>query len=86
MFAGKVSIESDALRRIKYWVPAILFAVVISVFSRQSFGEAHISRIIIPFLHAERAGWRLSWAVLTLLIAAGHGVSILRLHDWAQQP
>jgi len=105
--------------RLPYWIPAILVAVLISVFSTHYFSSAQTAQVIIPILHrlfpyasahtlsrmhtairklahviefgafsitvfhglrAERAGWKLQWAVLTLLIAIGYGA----LDEWHQ--
>jgi VanZ family protein len=106
-------------RRLKYWIPAICVAVVISVFSTHYFSSQQTARVIIPFLHrlfpwagfrtlgrmhtlirklahavefgvfsisvfrgvrAERSGWKLQWALLTLVIAAGYA----GLDEWHQ--
>lgn len=37
--------------RLKYWVPAILVAIAISVFSTHYFSGEETARIIIPILH-----------------------------------
>jgi VanZ family protein len=97
----------------------ILFALVISIFSTQDFGESHTARIIIPFLHwifpfaslhslhkmhmgirklahfaeysafsilvfralrSDRTGWRMSWAVVTLLICGAYA-SLDEIHQ-----
>jgi VanZ family protein len=107
----EMSVKTEALRYFKYWIPAILAAAMISVFSTGSFGENHTGKYILPFLHwllptasphllhrlhtgirkimhilefgmfsilifrarrSGRQGWRLSWAVATLLIAAAY--------------
>jgi len=107
------------LRQLKYWIPAISVAVVISVFSTRYFSAEQTGRVIVPILRwlfpsagqhllhlmhigirkaahvtefgifsiavfhgvrAERHGWRLDWAVLTLLIAAGYA----GLDEWHQ--
>ena len=99
------------MHRLKYWIPAILVAAIISTFSTHYFSGEQTARVIIPFLHhlfpwagvhtlhrmhvairkaahvtefgifsvavfrgvrAERTGWRLSWALLTLIIAVGY--------------
>jgi len=52
-----MSEESKRLARLNYWVPAILVALIISIFSTKSFASEHTGRIIIPFLH-----WLLPWA------------------------
>lgn len=97
--------------RLKYWIPAILVAAMISSFSTQYFSDQQTSRIIVPLLHwllpwadahlvhllhvgirkmahvtefavfsiavfhgmrGHRSGWRWSWALATLLIAAAY--------------
>jgi VanZ family protein len=106
-------------KRLKYWIPAICVAVLISTFSTHYFSSAETSRILIPFLHwifpaaslhtlnrmhtairklahvtefavfstavfhgvrGERYGWRLKWALITLMIA----VSYAGLDEWHQ--
>ena len=105
--------------RLKYWIPAICVAILISLFSTHYFSGEETARIIIPILHrifpfatdrelrwmhigirklahvtefgvfsiavfhgirAERRGWNLRWAVLTLVIA----VSYAGLDEWHQ--
>jgi|SRR5271166_3421235 len=105
--------------RLKYWIPAICVAVLISVFSTHYFSGQQTARVIIPFLRyifptasphtlhlmhvgirklahitefgvfsvavfhgvrAERCGWKLQWATITLLIA----VSYAGLDEWHQ--
>lgn len=105
--------------RIKYWIPAIVVAILISFFSTHYFSAQQTGRILIPILHwmfpqastrtlrlmhfgirkaahvtefgifsaavfhgirAERHGWKLSWALITLLIA----VSYAGLDEWHQ--
>lgn len=105
--------------RLKYWIPAICVAVLISVFSTHYFSGEETARFIIPFLRrifpaanphtlslmhvgirklahitefgvfsiavfhgirGERYGWRLQWAITTLLIA----VSYAGLDEWHQ--
>jgi VanZ family protein len=105
--------------RLKYWIPAICVAVLISVFSTYYFSGEQTSRWIIPILHrifpfashhtldrmhtlirklahvtefgafsiaifhgirGPRSGWRLHWAVYTLLIA----VCYAGLDEWHQ--
>jgi len=107
------------MHRLKYWIPAICVAAVISAFSTHYFSGEQTARVIIPWLHwlfpwagsrtlrlmhvairkaahvtefgifsaavfhgvrAERKGWRLSWAVLTLLIA----IAYAGLDEWHQ--
>ncbi len=38
-------------KRLKYWMPAICVAVLISTFSTHYFSSAETSKILIPFLH-----------------------------------
>ena len=105
--------------RLKYWLPAICIAVLISVFSTHYFSSEQTARIIFPILRwlfpsashhllhllhhlirkaahiiefaifstavfhgvrAERYGWKLSWAVITLVVA----VSYAGLDEWHQ--
>jgi VanZ family protein len=105
--------------RLRYWLPAIAIAIVISLFSTHYFSGEQTARVIIPILRwlfpsasyhllhlmhvgirkaahvtefgifsiavfhgirAERSGWRLKWAVITLLIA----VSYAGLDEWHQ--
>ena len=105
--------------RLKYWLPAIGIAIVISLFSTHYFSSEQTARFIFPILRwlfpsashhifrlmhlgirkaahitefgifsiavfhgvrAERPGWRLEWAVITLLIA----VSYAGLDEWHQ--
>lgn len=105
--------------RLKYWIPAICVAVLISLFSTHYFSAAQTARVIIPILRwffpsasphalhlmhvgirklahitefgvfsiavfhgvrAERHGWNLKWAAITLLIA----VSYAGLDEWHQ--
>jgi len=42
---------AEAIRIFRYWIPAILAAAMISVFSTGSFGENHTGKYILPFLH-----------------------------------
>jgi VanZ family protein len=106
-------------KNLKYWIPAICVAVLISTFSTHYFSSAETARFLIPLLrllfpaaspHAlslmhtgirklahitefgvlsiavfhgvrgERFGWRLQWAVITLIIA----VSYAGLDEWHQ--
>ena len=106
-------------RRLKYWIPAICVAILISIFSTHYFSSAQTERVLIPILHrlfptlemhtlsrmhtairklahviefgafsiavfrgvrAEHSGWKLQWAALTLLIAAGYA----GLDEWHQ--
>jgi VanZ family protein len=39
------------VRWVKYWWPAILWAILISVFSTSAFTSENTSRVIIPVLH-----------------------------------
>lgn len=105
--------------RLKYWIPAICVAIVISGFSTRYFSGERTAHIIIPILRwlfpnashhllhlmhmgirkaahvtefalfsiavfygvrAERYGWRVEWALTTLLIA----VSYAGLDEWHQ--
>jgi VanZ family protein len=105
--------------RLKYWLPAIGIAIVISLFSTHYFSSEQTGRVIFPILRwlfpsasrhmlhlmhvgirkaahvtefgifsiavfhgvrADRSGWRLKWAVVTLLIA----VSYAGLDEWHQ--
>ena len=107
------------LERLKYWIPAICVAIVISAFSTRYFSGERTAHIIIPILRwllpnashhllhlmhmgirkaahvtefalfsisvfygvrAERYGWRLDWAAITLLIA----VCYAGLDEWHQ--
>jgi len=99
----------DQFGYLKYWVPALLIAALISIFSTHYFSDQQTARFIVPVLHwllpwasqrtlsrmhtgvrklahvtefglfsatvfrgvrAGRPGWRLDWALLTLVIAA----------------
>jgi len=103
----------------KYWIPAVLVAILISVFSTHYFSDQQTGRVIIPVLHwifpwattrmlqlmhfgvrkmahvtefgafsitvfrgvrAGRNGWRLGWALATLVIA----VAYAGLDEWHQ--
>ncbi len=105
--------------RFKYWIPAILAAILISIFSTKGFEETHTARYILPALHwlfpaasqrllhrlhtgirkmahiaefgvfsilifrawrSGRQGWRLEWAIATLLIAVGYA-SLDEIHQ-----
>jgi len=105
--------------RLKYWLPAIGIAILISLFSTRYFSFHQTARVILPVLRwlfpnasghmlgvihmgirkaahitefaafsvavfhgvrAEGRGWRLNWALLTLLIA----VSYAALDEWHQ--
>jgi VanZ family protein len=105
--------------RLKYWLPAICVAILISLFSTHFFSSEQTARVIFPLLRwlfpsasrhmlhlmhnairkaahvmefglfsvavfhgvrADREGWRLNWAVITLLIAAGYA----GLDEWHQ--
>jgi VanZ family protein len=105
--------------RLKYWIPAIIVAILISTFSSHYFSGEETARVIIPILHrifpfatprelrwmhigirklahvtefgvfsvavfhgvrAERHGWNVRWAVLTLILA----VSYAGLDEWHQ--
>ncbi len=45
-----MSVKTEALRNFRYWIPAVLAAAMISVFSTGSFGESHTGKYILPFL------------------------------------
>jgi VanZ family protein len=105
--------------RLKYWLPAILVAILISIFSTHYFSSEETGRVIIPVLRwlfpfashralhlmhvgirklahitefaafsiavfhgvrGNRAGWRLNWAVYTVLIA----IAYAGLDEWHQ--
>ena len=105
--------------RLRYWLPAIFMAILISLFSTHYFGSEQTGRVIFPILRwlfpsashhtlhlihigirkaahvvefgifstavfhgvrAERYGWKLEWAVITLLVA----VSYAGLDEWHQ--
>jgi len=105
--------------RLKYWLPAICVATMISVFSTHYFSSEQTGHVIIPILkwlfpaasphmlrllhfgirklahvtefgafsvaifhgvRAGRAGWRLNWAITTLVIA----VAYAGLDEWHQ--
>jgi VanZ family protein len=105
--------------RLKYWIPALCVAALISAFSTHYFSGEQTARTIIPVLHwlfpfanshtlhlmhvgirklahvtefgvlsvsvfhgvrAERHGWKIQWAVITLVIA----VSYAGLDEWHQ--
>lgn len=103
----------------KYWLPAICVAILISLFSTRYFNGEQTARVILPLLRwlfpsasrrllhlmhfvirkaahvtefagfsiavfhgvrGERRGWRLEWAFITLMIAAGYA----GLDEWHQ--
>jgi len=105
--------------RLKYWLPAIFVAILISLFSTHFFSSQQTARFIIPILQwlfpfashralrlthvairklahitefavfsiavfhgvrGERPGWRLNWALGTLLVAVAYG----GLDEWHQ--
>jgi len=105
--------------RLKYWLPAIFVAILISVFSTHFFSHQQTARVIMPVLRwlfplasqhtlylmhvairklahvtefgafsiavfhgvrGKRSGWRLEWALSTLLIAVAYGA----LDEWHQ--
>jgi VanZ family protein len=111
--------RGDVISKLKYWLPAIAVAIVISGFSTRYFSAAYTARVILPILRwlfpaaqphtlhlmhvairkaahviefaafsiavfygvrADRSGWRLNWALLTLVIA----VSYAGLDEWHQ--
>lgn len=104
---------------LKYWLPAICIAILISIFSTHYFASQETARVIIPVLRwlfpfashhtlhlmhvgirklahvtefavfsiavfhgvrGNRSGWRLDWALYTLLIA----VAYAGLDEWHQ--
>ena len=105
--------------QLKYWLPAIFVAILISLFSTHFFSSQQTARFIIPILQwlfpfashralrlthvairklahitefavfsiavfhgvrGERPGWRLNWALGTLLVAVAYG----GLDEWHQ--
>ena len=105
--------------RLRYWLPAILIGILISIFSTHCFSSEQTERVIIPILkwlfpfashralhlmhvairklahiaefaafsvavfhgvRGSRTGWRLDWALYTLLIA----VAYAGLDEWHQ--
>jgi len=48
--------------RFTYWIPAILVAILISVFSTHYFSDQQTGRVIIPVLH-----WIFPWATARML-------------------
>jgi VanZ family protein len=105
--------------RLRYWLPAIIVAILISFFSTRYFSSEETARVIFPvlrwlfpsasrhmlhFMHfvirklahvtefavfsiavfhgvrGNRSGWRLDWALFTLLIA----VAYAGLDEWHQ--
>jgi len=111
--------SGNAIAKLKYWLPAIVVAMIISGFSTRYFSAAYTARVILPILRwlfpaahphtlhlmhvlirkaahviefaafsiavfygvrADRSGWRLNWALLTLAIA----VSYAGLDEWHQ--
>ena len=105
--------------RLRYWLPAIFVAILISTFSTHFFSDEQTGRVIIPILRwlfpfashralhlmhlgirklahvaefaafsvavfhgvrGSRTGWRLDWALYTLLIA----VAYAGLDEWHQ--
>ena len=105
--------------RVKYWLPAIFIAILISLFSTHFFSSQQTARVIIPTLQwlfpfashrtlrlmhvairklahitefavfsiavfhgvrGDRPGWRLNWALCTLLVAVAYG----GLDEWHQ--
>jgi VanZ family protein len=115
----RLSSQTDHMPRLRYWLPAICVAIVISLFSTHYFSAEQTGRVILPILrwlfpgasaHALRlmhfairklahitefgvfsvtifhgirgpqSGWKLNWAVVTLLIAAAYA----GLDEWHQ--
>jgi VanZ family protein len=111
--------RSTTFKRLRYWLPAIFVAILISIFSTHYFSDEQTGRIIIPTFHwllpwatprmlrlihigirklahitefgvfsvtvfhgvrAERAGWRVNWALATLVIATSYA----GLDEWHQ--
>jgi VanZ family protein len=105
--------------RLRFWLPAIFVAVLISLFSTHYFSAQQTGRVILPILRwffpaanahslrlmhfgirklahitefavfsvaifhgirGPRHGWKLTWAIFTLLIAAGYA----GLDEWHQ--
>ena len=52
-----MSEHSFAIHRLKYWIPALLVAILISTFSTHYFSDEQTGRIILPILH-----WLFPWA------------------------
>jgi len=46
-----MSEHSFAIHRLKYWIPALLVAILISTFSTHYFSDEQTGRIILPILH-----------------------------------
>jgi VanZ family protein len=111
--------KSHMTTRIRYWLPAIGVAIVISLFSTHYFSAEQTGRVILPILRrifpsasihtlrlmhfgirklahitefgvfsvtiyhgirGPRSGWKLNWAIITLLIAAAYA----GLDEWHQ--
>jgi VanZ family protein len=111
--------QAQGFRQLRYWLPAILIAILISVFSTHYFSGEESARVIIPLFHwllpgasprmlrvihvgirkmahvtefglfsifvfhgirRGRFGWRFSWALATLVIAATYA----GLDEWHQ--
>jgi len=105
--------------RLKYWLPAICVAIVISIFSTRYFSGEQTARVIFPILRwlfpsashhmlhlmhfgirkaahvtefatfsmavfhgvrADRYGWKLNWAIITLFVALAYA----GLDEWHQ--
>jgi VanZ family protein len=105
--------------RLKYWIPAMVMAILISVFSTHYFSSEQTARVIYPILkwlfpsashrmlhlmhvairklahisefgvfsvtvflgvRGPRSGWKLNWAVWTLLVA----IAYAGLDEWHQ--
>jgi VanZ family protein len=115
----RLSSQTSDMPRLKYWLPAICVAIVISLFSTRYFSAEQTGRVIVPILRwlfpaasahllrlmhfgirklahiiefgvfsvtifhgirGSRSGWKLHWAVVTLLIAAVYA----GLDEWHQ--
>jgi hypothetical protein len=55
--------------RFQYWLPAICFAILISIFSTRYFSSEQTSRIFIPFLH-----WLFPWATRRMIHLMHFGI------------
>ena len=55
--------------QLRYWFPAIFVAILISVFSTQSFTTERTGRVILPILH-----WLFPWATSRMLYLMHFGI------------